>query len=386
MKASVLHEDLLHSLSVVGRSVGSRPTLPVLGHVLIKAEEDGHVTLVATNLEIFSIDKVLGKVETAGAITVPYRLFNDLVGAIAGGEGVRIDLFTNEDHPTILNVKWPGNEANINGIEAQQFPLLPTVGEGGVELDIDTFKAMVRNVAFSAATDESRPILTGVLVKIADGEILMAAADGFRLSVDKRPGGEATGETVSAIVPAKALSNVEWVLGRKDVEYERLKVSINSAKSQVIFAIEPGTVVVSQVLDGVFVNYSQIVPKSSTIKVTMSVKAFRDALKPIAVFARNEANVVHLATEGRKVVTLTATSAEMGDSRSEVETVDEIEGYETDTGFVIAFNCQYLLDMLSAAGAGTLIAEFTTNARPGKFSIKDEEWMYVLMPMHVRKR
>ena len=179
MKVSCLQENLSKGLSVVGRAVSPRSTLPVLGNVLL-ATDNGRLKLSATNLEVGINCWIGAKVEEEGATTVPARTFIDLVNALPPE---RVDMELVERTQT-LNLHAGRSEANIKGIDAQEFPLVPVPeGEGGILVEPDELRTAIAQVALAAATDESRPILTGVLTKFEEAQLTLAAADGFRLSV-----------------------------------------------------------------------------------------------------------------------------------------------------------------------------------------------------------
>ena len=183
MKVSCLQENLAKGLGIVGRAVSPRSTLPVLGNVLL-ATDAGRLKLSATNLEVGINCWIGAKVEEDGAITVPARTLIDLVNALPP-ERVDMELIVRTQ---TLNLRAGRSESNIKGIDAQEFPIVPVAeGEGGIPIEPDVLRTAIQQVAFAAATDESRPILTGVLAKFEDSHLTLAAADGFRLSVRTLP-------------------------------------------------------------------------------------------------------------------------------------------------------------------------------------------------------
>ena len=180
MQVSCLQENLAKGLSIVGRAVASRSTLPVLSNVML-ATDNGQLKLSATNLEIGINCWVGAKVIEEGAITVPARLLGEFINSLPPE---RIDMKLDESTQT-LNLRCARFESNIKGIDAQEFPIVPTasIGDVALRLEPSSLKAMIDQVVFAAATNESRPILTGVLVQFNEDNLTMAAADGFRLSV-----------------------------------------------------------------------------------------------------------------------------------------------------------------------------------------------------------
>ena len=179
MKVSCLQENLTRGLQVVGRGVSTRGTLPILSNVLLKTDA-GRLKLTATNLEIGINHWVPAKVEDEGAITVPAKLFTDFVNSLAPGQ---IDLSLNVRTKT-LHVKSGAYEANIRGLDAEEFPIIPAVPDKPTtSIGQSTLRRMIHEVAFVASSDDSRPILTGCLFSLQGEKVTLAAADPYRLSV-----------------------------------------------------------------------------------------------------------------------------------------------------------------------------------------------------------
>ena len=217
MRVSCLQENLAKGLSIVGRAVSSRSTLPVLGNILLEAR-DNQLRLAATNLEIGVNCWIGAKVESEGAITVPARLLTEFVGSLPPE---RIDLELSIRTQT-LHLRCAKFDANMKGIDAADFPIIPTIGTGAevesatealegarIELETSGLRKMVDQVIFAASTDESRPTLTGVEVNFRDSRITMAATDGYRLSLRSAiVSGTFPSEPMTVIVPAKSLGEL----------------------------------------------------------------------------------------------------------------------------------------------------------------------------------
>ena len=187
MKISCLQENLAKGLATVGRAVASRSTLPVLGNILLKSD-GGRLRLTATNFEVGINCWIGARVEDEGSITVPARLLTEFVNSLPPGQ-INMEL---SERTQTLNIKCARFEANIKGIQASEFPDVPTAetisGRNSLHLDVDTFRHMIDQAVFAAAADESRPILTGVLAQFHQGQLTLAAADGFRLAVASADG------------------------------------------------------------------------------------------------------------------------------------------------------------------------------------------------------
>jgi DNA polymerase-3 subunit beta len=375
MKVSCLQENLAKGLGIVGRAVSPRSTLPVLGNVLL-ATDAGRLKLSATNLEIGINCWIGAKVEEDGATTVPARSFIDLVNSLPP-ERIDMELIVRTQ---TLNLKCARYEANLKGIDAQEFPLIPALeeGEGQITLEAAAFKRMIEQVVLAAATDESRPILTGVLAKFEGNKLTLAAADGFRLSV--RTAELPTEiEPASVIIPARALAE----LARISTDEEDITLAITPTRKQVLFHA-PNVDLVSQLIEGNFPDYQQIIPKTYTTRTVVNTNSLLRACKTASIFARDAANIARfqIAPGGELApghITIAATSAELGDNVGEIDA--SIEGDEIE----IAFNVKYLIDVLSVMDSAQVVLETTTSSSPGVIKpVGDVDFVHVIMPMHVR--
>jgi DNA polymerase-3 subunit beta len=385
MKVSCLQENLTKGLNIVGRAVANRTTLPVLSNVLL-ATDNGRLKLSATNLEI-GINCWLGaKVEEDGAITVPARLLTEFVNSLPPE---RIDLNLDLDTQT-LNLKCARFESNIKGIDAQEFPIVAagTDGEDSLKLDPNSLRTMIEQVEFAAATDESRPILTGVLVQFNEDKLTMAAADGYRLSVRSATLIQNAPEVVEVVIPARALTE----LARISVDQEEpVEVIITPARKQILFRLS-NIDLVSQLIEGNFPDYKQIIPSSYATRSLLDTQSFLKAVKVAGLFARESANIVKLEiTPGQDEATgaghlsggrirFSANSAELGDNASEVDAA--IIGNPVE----IAFNAKYMIDVLSIIDTPQVALETTEEANPGVINpVGDDEFTHIIMPMHINR-
>ncbi|MBN1933696.1 MAG: DNA polymerase III subunit beta [Anaerolineae bacterium] len=388
MQASCLQENLSRGLAIIGRAVATRPTLPVLSHVLM-ATEDAQIKLAATDLELFVICWIGSRVEQEGEITLPARLLTDLINSLPQE---RIDLFL--DGQT-LHLVCGRSEADVKGIDAQEFPLIPAVdnevsgNSPEMLLEPSLLRQMIAQVVFAAATDESRPILTGVLARFDQDTLTLAAADGFRLSVRSARLSTPAPQPISVVIPAKALNELARVSGDEE---EPIGMYITPSRSQVLFHLQGNTGanegkifgidLVSQLIEGNFPDFNQIVPKSRTTRTVLNTQELLKACKTTNIFARSEANIVQFDLDpvaGK--LTISATSAEMGDS--EVELDAAIEGEPV----TIAFNVRFLIDALSVMDSAQVALETNSAASPGVLKpLDDSNFVHVIMPMHIRSR
>jgi DNA polymerase-3 subunit beta len=379
MQVSCLQENLAKGLSIVSRAVASRSTLPVLSNVLV-ATDNGQIKLSATNLEIGINCWVGAKVIQDGAITIPARLLSEFVNSLPPE---RIDLKLDENTQT-LNLRCARFESNIKGIDAQEFPIVPIAanGEAAIKLEPTSLRTMIDQVVLAAATDESRPILTGVLVQFNQDNLTMAAADGFRLSVRAEILKDNFSSISEVIIPARALTELARIIGDQE---QPVEVIITPARKQILFHLQDVDLV-SQLIEGKFPDYNQIIPKSYATRTVMETGNFLKAVRVSHLFARDSANIVKLGITpaGDELmngkVTLEATSAELGDNISDVDA--SIEGNVIE----IAFNAKYLIDVLSVIDSPQVILETTLSDKPGVLRpVGDDKFTHVIMPMHISR-
>jgi len=375
MKVSCLQENLAKGLSIVGRAVSPRSTLPVLGNVLL-ATDEGRLKLSATNLEVGINCWIGAKVEEEGAITVPARTFIDLVGALPP-DRVDMELITRTQ---TLNLRAGRSEANVKGIDAQEFPLVPVPEDGGgIPIEPDVLRTAVEQVTLAAATDESRPILTGVLAKFEDSQLTLAAADGFRLSVRTVSLPQSISDPFSIIIPARALVELGRISGEQK---DPVIITVTPTRNQVLFQLT-NIVLVSQLIDGNFPDYRQIIPHDRTTHTVVDTAVLLKACKTAHIFARDAAHIsrLHIKPGSELVpghVIVSATSAETGDDVSELDA--SIEGEEIE----IAFNVKYLIAVLAVAGTPQVALDTTTSSSPGVIRpIGEVDFTHVIMPMHL---
>ena len=378
MKVSCLQENLSRGLAIVSRAVAARATLPITQNVLLSTEQS-MLKLSATNLEIAITTWIGAMIEEEGSITVPARLLTEFVNSLPSD---RIDL----ELPAgsgVLQLTCARAEARIHGVDAAEFPPIPTVDEGvAARMDPQVLRAAISRVAFAAATEESRPVLTGVEVKLSGDKFTMAAADGFRLAVHHGALAEPVESEIDVIIPARTLIELSRLLGDQG---ELVEIMMTPARGQVLFRVQ-GIEVVSQLLQGAFPNYDQLIPQHYQTRAVFDLQDLLRATRTAAIFARDGSNIIRLEmvpdgeSEAPGKAIISARSEEVGDNQDEV-TADSIEGGESK----IAFNSRYLQDVLTVLERGKVALETTTPSSPGVFKPLDaEEYIHVVMPMFVQ--
>ena len=362
-----MQENLARGLSVVSRAVSTRSTLPVLANVLLRTEDAG-LKLTATNLEIGITYWVPGKIDADGATTVPARLLTDLVNSLPASERIDLELQPGES----LHLRAGRFATHIKGIDAEDFPAIQTAGERPTtRIAQRVLRRALDETTFAAASDEARPILTGVLARFEGDRVTFAAADNYRIAVKTVDVLDPV-EAVSVVIPARALAELNRVLSETD---DPVDVVLAQARNQVLFHLE-GVDLVSRLIDGQFPNYQQVLPAGHTTRAELDREELLRAVRPAALIASASANIVKLQVGGgSEGVTVTAT-ADVGDYEGVVEAA--VEG----DGTTIAFNARYLNDVLTNVQAERFALELNGPLSPGVFRpVGDDAYVHVVMPV-----
>jgi len=368
VKLSVMQENLARGLQVVSRAVSARSTLPVLNNVLLRTE-DGGLKLTATNLEIGMTYWVPGKVDTGGATTVPARLLADVVAGLPPSERVELELQAQDT----LHIQAGRFETRVKGIDAEEFPAIPAAGERPTtRIPQGILRRSLSEVTFAAATDEARPILTGVLARFEGDKLTLAAADNYRIAVKTLAVLDPVEET-SVVIPARSLHELARILTDAD---DPVDVVLSPSRNQILFHIE-GIDLVSRLIDGQFPNYQQVLPKGFTTKATIDRDQLLAAVRLASLIASSSANIVKLQVGKETAIGITVSAAaDVGDNKSEVEA--KVEG----DGTTIAFNARYLLDVLTNVDADQFSIELNGPLSPGVFRpVTDGQYVHVVMPV-----
>lgn len=374
MKLSCLQENLNKGLSIVSRAVATRTTLPITQNVLMETDQS-RLKLAATNLEIAISCWVGAKVEEEGAITIPARLLSEFVSSLPND---RIDISLTQ---RTLQLKCARFQAKINGLDAQDFPPIPQVTDGvATKIEASALREGISQVTFAAATEESRPVLTGVQFEFDGDRLAMAAADGFRLAVHNTSLLSSVKTKTAIIVPARALNELNRFLSDQE---ETVEITVNQQKTQILFRLK-NVEMVSQLIQGNFPNYSQLIPQSYVTRAVVDRAEFLQTIRMASIFARDGSGIVRLVvtpavelTPGR--MNISARAEEVGENVSEIDAL--IDGEPAK----IAFNARYLSDVLSVLHEKQVALETTTSSSPGVIRpVGNERYVHVVMPMFVQ--
>lgn len=367
MEIQILQENLLKGLSNVIRIISTKPQLPILQNVVLMTEQ-GRVKLAATNLETTEICWLGAKIESEGGVCVPARLLMDFVSSLSPGT------LTLREEEGSLKITGPGVKAQIPGIAASEFPPLTQLAtESAMEFDSKVFIEAVKMVIFSAATDEGRPMLTGVKLKQLEKQLTLAATDGYRLSVKKM---EVPAEqSVDLVVPARALTEVVKI-GHEGKNAATCKIG-QTADGQLAFLYDD-LEIYTRLIEGDYPKYEKIIPTTHSTRMTIETAPLHRAVKSAAIFAKDNANIIKL-TLTPTGVEVSANTPQVGENRVEVEATVEGDGGE------MAINSRFLLDFLSNYPEDEVVFEMTGSLNPGVFKpVNDDSYLHIIMPVRVQ--
>ncbi len=376
LRATSPRKELFEGIQTVGKAVATRSSLPILTHIRIAAK-DGKVSMMATDLEMWMEHTLPGVgITEDGAATAPARNFTELLAAMPDADvSVTVEDETNTLHLRCLKANY-----KLLGLSADEFPLLPQVKEDSrFVVDRETLKDAVKQTIFATSTDETRAILTGVLVVFQGDSLKLVATDTHRLAVRDCPVKEGSG-SASAIVPSRAMNELLRIVGNEEGEIV-VTLSGNQIQFQVDDASGSKTTLISRLIDGQFPNYERVIPAQATKTLTVERAPLAAAVKRASIVARDSSSRVVLRTtdDGDKL-TITAESGSVGNAYEEVE----VARTGDDTPVEIAFNAKYLADVLNVLDTEGLHIELTEPLRPGVIRPTDNaDYLCVLMPMQV---
>ncbi len=389
MNVTVNQEYLANALTAVGRSVSSRSTLPVLSNILLTAQ-GGTLALSATNLEIGTRVWVSAVVAKPGAITVPARLLTEFVTSLKGATSIQLSV---NPKTQTLTLKTGTATANLKGIDAAEFPLIPSMPgsfdpapDQAITINLPTanLAGLIERAAMAASNDESRPTLTGIETTFAPAKLQLAATDGFRLSVQTAAIDLTVAEPIKVIVPANSLAELAR-LSKDAAQDQDARLQITTARNQVLCALAGDkkwlrAELAMQLIDAKFPDWRAIVPTGTTTTAVVNAAELRKAFTLAKLFARDNAFITRLTVAPQaNTLTVQAISADTGSTTTTLDAM--IEGQDVD----IAFNAKYVHEFLSQLQTPETKLELTGDARPGVFlavGIPAEEQLVVIMPIN----
>src|SRR3954470_22153350 len=366
MKITTRRDALFAQLQTVTRAASTRSAVQALSGVQLLARPDG-IELRATDMEIGLRVPLEGEVVREGAVVLPARLAVDVVRALPGDQ-VSLEL-----RPVEQDVEILGGSASfyIRTLRLEDFPPFPEADGDHVAVPGTAFVETVLKVARSASRDETRPVLTGILVSATGEELRMVATDSYRLSVKETKLEAALDGTFEANVPARALQELTRIVQHENAE--TLSVSVRA--NQVVFAVG-GVVLSSRLIDGQFPNYRQLLPDTYEHELRLAGPEIAEVVRRISLLAQKNAPLRLAFTEGE--LTVSARTPDVGEARETVPVPFQGEPLE------IGFNPEVLRDGLEAVETGDLLLKLISPLRPGLIEAGDESgFQYLLMPIRL---
>lgn len=367
MKITLLTADLTKALTIANRFVSHKGQLPILANILISASDAG-ITLSATNLETGVRITLPGKTHTPGEITTPARSFTEFVATV--GES-QIELEATESKFKVSSGKF---KADFPTIAAAEFPVIPKIEtQEQTTLSASLISLLATQVAYAAATDESRPVLTGIKILASDGVMTAIGTDGFRLSKKLLTDAKKAAMPNGVVIPSRTLVELSKVLS--DASEESLAIVNLSENNQVVF-VTSRVELFSRVLEGNFPDVEKIIPKSFTNEAILDKNEFVRGIRAAAIFARDSNNIIKLLVSDSKLE-IKAASAGSG------ETVLELEAETSGSGEIL-FNYKYITDFLASVTAERILMQFNEPTNPVQFSsVGDNSYLHIIMPIRV---
>jgi len=373
MKLSLLQQNLHQALTHVSRFVSLKNQLPILNNVLM-ATDNGRLKLSATNLEIGINYWIGAKIEKEGSFTVPVKEIAEFVSYLSSQT---IDLSLNDK--SLLQLSSTNTQSTFTTTPAKDFPQLAKINpKTTIKLDLPLLAKAVSQIAFSAATDDSRPVLTSILCQFSQNNLLLVATDGFRLSLkniklvnpinlknDKKP--------LTFLIPARSLTEITK-LAKNEKE---ITMGMTIDQNQIVFVLED-LELVSRLIEGDYPDYQRIIPSSFITKVFLNKAEFSQAVKIASVFASQSANVVKFSI-GKNNLTLSANAPQIGRNQATIEA--RVEGESLD----IAFNYKFVSEFLDACQGEEVVIELNETLTPGLFHDQsDPHFTHIIMPVRLQ--
>jgi DNA polymerase-3 subunit beta len=362
LSATCSRNELASALGVVARAVSSRSAVQVLSGILLRAEE-GRLTLAATDMEISLRVSIPGEVSGDAAVVVPGRLLTDLVRLLPA-DSVTL---AHEEGDGVLEVTSGGHSSRLNVYSAEDFPRLPPLDVSLQEIETAALLEAIEMVGRAASRDESRPVLTGVLVRFDGDRLIMAATDSYRLAVKETALTEASPE-LDAIIPARALQE----LARLAAGTESVEVGVH--ENYVIFSAGAAWLT-SRRIDGQFPNYKQLLPEAFEAEITLERERLLEVVRRAGVMAQRNAPLRLRFADGE--LTISAQTQDVGEATESLEV--DFAGEEIEIGF----NPDFLRDGLEAVSSDTIQFKLINRLRPGLIASPDESFWYLIMPIRL---
>lgn len=362
LRVTVSRDELAQKLGVVARGVSSRTAVQILSGILLRSE-GGELHLAATDMELSLRASLPAHVDGEGAVVVPGKLLVDLVRHLPADE-VRMEHGANEG---VLHITCGASRSQVNTFAADDFPRLPELDVQLHALSAGAVLETIGRVRRAASRDESRPVLTGILVRFEPGKLVMAATDSYRLSVKETPL-EADVPELEAIVPARALEELARIAAGADV------LELGVRENQVIFGAD-GVWLTTRRIDGQFPNYRQLLPETFEHTVPVNRLELLDVVRRTSVLAQRNSPLRLRFAEGELVVS--SQTQDVGESSESVPVAFTGEPME------IGFNAEFLRDGIDSVEGDDVLINLISPLRPGLLKGGNGDFWYLIMPIRL---
>ncbi len=363
MKVVCSREELAQRLGVVARAVSTRASVQILSGVLLRAE-NGRLHLAATDMELSLRSSLDAQVEGEGAVVVPGRLLVDLVRLLPADEVT----FEHRADEGVAHVTCGPSSSTLHTYNAEDFPRLPDLDTVGTfTVDREALLDTISRVARSASRDESRPVLTGILVRFEGGKLVMAATDSYRMSV-KETALEGDAPELEAIIPARALGELSRIAQAGDA------IELGVHENQIVFVVDD-VWLTSRRIDGQFPNYKQLLPETFEHEVALPRVELLDVVRRVAVMAQRNSPLRLRFAEGE--LTLLAQTQDVGEARESLPAPFSGEPME------IGFNADFLREGIESVTADEIQLRLISPLRPGLIRAEGDDFWYLIMPIRI---
>jgi DNA polymerase-3 subunit beta len=363
LKIGVSQEALVEKLALVARAVSNRTTVLVLGGIRLKAE-NGTLELSATDMELSLRASLEADVDGGGEVVVPGRLLLDIVRSLPDSE------VTLEQRPeeSVLLISSGSASYRVHTYSAEDFPRLPDVEALQLHaVDREALLETIGRVGRSASRDESRPVLTGILVRFEPGKLVMAATDSYRLAVKETPSPSPLPE-LEAIIPARALQELARIASGAD------ELQLGVHENHVVFGVD-GAWLTTRRIDGQFPNYRQLLPEQFEHELQLPREELLDVVRRVSLMAQRNSPLRLRFADGE--LTVSAITQDVGEARESLPAP-----YAADT-MEIGFNADFLRDGLESVDSPTVRFKLISPLRPAVLEGESDDYTYLIMPIRL---
>ena len=365
MRLITTKQALVDSLGIVSRAASSRSSIQVLAGVLIDAASEG-TTISATDMEISLRCPLPGRVEEPGAAVVPARILTEIARSIRGGEVV-IEQRAGEPR---AEIRAGDAVFDLLSLPAADFPRFPQFTGEGFAVDREGFLETIERVAPAASRDETRPVLTGILVHVERHFVRMVATDSYRLSVKETALEASVAGSMEAIIPARSLTELARIGGASSDS----TIGVTLGQNQALFVVG-GASLITRVIDGQFPNYRQLIPENFDYEIAVDRDELLDAIRRVALLAQKSAPL--RLRFSSNTLTISAESQELGRAEEAIPVPYAGEQFE------IGFNPEFLEAGVAAVKESPVYLRFISPLRPGLIKGAGEDFKYLVMPIRL---